>query len=183
MAPAPRVPGRSTAVQPDAVVGRLARPEIDNGEARAAELELLAVRDGPVGTHALLRPLVAEHRVQDLLRERSTSSSFLRSANRRQRLSVGGDDCIYDPAGRLLAAAVNDYGRAFCGECRCDCLTDAACGASDKRAPSRELEIHDRNFLSAVELGHQLGRPALASRSPWGAKAQSERQKSFICRG
>jgi hypothetical protein len=31
------------------------------------ELERLAVRDGPVGKHALLRPLVAEHRAQDLL--------------------------------------------------------------------------------------------------------------------
>jgi hypothetical protein len=73
----------------------------------------------------------------DLLREAFDLIIGSQVGDRRQRLSVGGDDCIYDPAGRLLTAAVND-GRAFCGECRCDCLTDAACGAVDKRAPSRE---------------------------------------------
>jgi len=40
----------------------------------------------------------------DLLREAFDLIIGSQVGDRRQRLSVGGDDCIYDPAGRLLAA-------------------------------------------------------------------------------
>ena len=49
------------AEEPDAVVGRLAGPEVEHGEASAAELERLPVRDGAIGERALARPLLAEH--------------------------------------------------------------------------------------------------------------------------
>ena len=58
------------AEEPDAVMRRLARPEVEHGKACTTELEPLSVGRGARWERALERPFIAEHGAQDLLLER-----------------------------------------------------------------------------------------------------------------
>ncbi len=85
--------------EPDAVVRRLPRPEVEHRKADATEMKRLPVRDRTAREGALSRPLLAEHRAQDLLLERVVSADHGVDPNR-------GDDGHLDVSDELDDASV-----------------------------------------------------------------------------
>ena len=78
---------------PRAVVRRLARPEIDDCEGDVVERDTLAVSDRCVREDAVGRPVVAEHRPDDLVLERVVATDRVDHALRcKDRNVIVGDD-------------------------------------------------------------------------------------------
>ena len=84
--------------EPDAVVGRLARAEVEHSEGCTAELQPLPVHRGAVRERALRGPFVSEHRAQDLLLERVVAADHGVDARRCDDGHVIAGDQLHDAA-------------------------------------------------------------------------------------
>jgi hypothetical protein len=104
------------AEEPDAVVRRLPRPEIDDGEAGVAELQCLLIRDRAVGEDALARPLLAEHRAQDLLLERVVAPDDGVDADGRDHRDIIRADELHDPAVVVGVRVGDEHGEEWLSE-------------------------------------------------------------------
>ena len=97
------------AEKPDAVVRRLARPEIPDCEAQISELDPLPVSDRLVRERAFLGPLCAKHGAQNLLLDRVVAADHCIDSGSRDHVHLVRAHELDDAAVMIRMSVRNEH--------------------------------------------------------------------------